>query len=90
MLKTGTSKFKNSKCIFGRTIGKKIQDRFENFWLRFVGVAFWNLPKTQKKLLKFQFSNLKNPIHSFVMTIKKKILEKFENLQLRFVGGVAF
>ncbi len=35
--------FKNSQCTFLRTIGRKIHDKFENFWLRFVqGVAFWN------------------------------------------------
>ncbi len=36
-----TKNFKNLQCSFVRTIGKKIQDRFGNLWLRFVGgVAF--------------------------------------------------
>ncbi len=35
--------FKSPKRRFVRTIGRKIQDKFQNFWLRFVGgVVFWN------------------------------------------------
>ncbi len=36
--------FKNPKCslTFVRTIRKKIQEKFENLRLPFVGVAFWN------------------------------------------------
>ncbi len=34
--------FKNPKRSFVRTIEKKIQEKFETFRLRFVGVAFWN------------------------------------------------
>ena len=38
-----TLSFFLSVGVFVRTIGRKIPDKFENFWLRFVGgVAFWN------------------------------------------------
>ena len=32
-LKIRKSKFQNPKCSFVRTIGKKIQDKFQNVWL---------------------------------------------------------
>ena len=62
---TETQNFNNPQRSFVTTIGKKIQDQFENIWLRFVGVAFWNIhshwvpcshKNKKKKWLKFKFS----------------------------------
>ncbi len=37
------TKFQKSQSNFVKTIGRKFQDKFENFWLWFLGeVVFWN------------------------------------------------
>ncbi len=82
--------------MFGRNIGRKIQDKFKNVWIRFVGgEAFANSPigspvnENDKIRQNLNFQIFKNPKRNFVRTIEKKIHEKFENVCLQFVG-VAF
>ncbi len=58
-------KFRTNRFV--STIGREIQDKFENFWLPFVvGVAVW---KFHSHSLRFQFQNFKNSKRSFVRTI---------------------
>ncbi len=77
----------------------KIEDKFENFSLSFVGgvsVFKLSLPlgpmltKTKKKIVNISIFKIKKKTRSFVAAIEKKIQEKFENFRLRFVAGVAF
>ena len=63
------------------------QDKFETFWLRFVGgVAFWNLRAhwvpCYRKRIRFPFWIFKNPKRSFARTMEKEIQERVENFRL--------
>ena len=88
-------KFKNSQRRFVRTIWGKIWDKFQNFWLHFVGGVGSVLPKfyshrvpyvneNDQNSLNFNFQNFKSSKRSFVRTIRKKnrssVLLKFSLL----------
>ncbi len=55
---------------------EKIQDKFENFWLRFLGGVFEMFTPIGPMLTKMK--KLQNPKHSCVKTIEKIIQEQFD------------
>ena len=69
-LKFQFQNFKNHKCSYVTTIRKKIQEKFETFQLRFVGVAFWNVRSHRVSYV--------NENENYSFNIKKKKKKKIQ------------